>query len=109
MALEIYANFHKPPCQTLKDHLFAVKIPKKLFKKIKELAGSDKKGDFKQERMFGRVEEIPIANTFNELVAMDFVDYGDQATFLHIQDTFSRFPVITFIGTRERKGKRRKW
>ena len=46
--------------------------------------------------MFGRVAKIPIANTFNELVEMDFVDYVDYATFLHIRDTFSRFSVIIF-------------
>ena len=26
--------------------------------------------------MFGRVAKIPTANTFDELVEMDFVDYG---------------------------------
>ena len=53
--------------------------------------------------MFGRVSKIPIANTFSELVEMDFVDYGDHATFLHIQDTFSRFSVIFFLGTKKRE------
>ena len=46
--------------------------------------------------MFVGVAKIPIANTFNELVEMDFVDYGGYATFLHIQDTFSRFPPSYF-------------
>ena len=46
--------------------------------------------------MFGRVAKIPIANKFGELVEMDFVDYGGYATFLHIQDTFSRFTAIIF-------------
>ena len=78
------------------------KNSEKLFKEIKELAGSDKKGDFKQERMFGRVAKIPIANNFNELAEMDFVDYGGQATFLHIRDTCSRFPAITFTGNKEK-------
>ena len=105
VALGIYANFHKPSWQTLKHHLFTVKITKKLFKKIKELADSDKKGDFKQEMMFGRVAKISIANNSNEVVEMDFVDYGGQATFLHIRDTFSRFPVITFMGTKRKEEK----
>ena len=52
--------------------------------------------------MFGRVSKIPIANTSNELVEMDFVDYGDHATFLHIQDTFSRFSAVSFLGTKKR-------
>ena len=77
----IFANFHKPSWQTLKHHLFTAKVPQKLFRKIKILAENDKKDEFKQERMFGRVAKIPIANTFNELVEMDFVDYGDHATF----------------------------
>ena len=51
--------------------------------------------------MFGRVAKIPIANTFSGLVEMDFADYGDHATFLYIQDTFSRFSVIAFIGTKK--------
>ena len=52
------------------------------------MADNDKKDDFKHERMFGRVAKTPIANTFGELVEMDFVDYGDHATFLHIQGAF---------------------
>ena len=77
------ANFEAP--------FFTAKVAQKLFRGIKILAENDKKGEFKQERMFGRVAKIHIANTFNELVGMDFVDYGGHATFLHIQDTFSRF------------------
>ena len=48
--------------------------------------------------MFGRVAKIPISNSFNELVERDFVDYGDYAAFLQIQDTFSRFSVVVFTG-----------
>ena len=53
--------------------------------------------------MFGRVAKIPISNTINDLVGMDFVDYVDHATFLHIQDTFSRFSVIIFLGTKKKE------
>ena len=67
------------------------------------MADSDKKGDFKQERMFGRVVKILIANNSNELVEMDFADYGGQATFLRIRDTFSRSPFITFMGTKRKE------
>ena len=64
-----------------------------------------KKGDLKQERIImGRVAKIPIANTFSELVEMDFVDYGDYAAFLHIQGTFSRFSVDVFAGERQKDG-----
>ena len=42
--------------------------------------------------------KIPIANTLRELVEMDFVDYGEYATFLHIRDAFSLFSVAVFIG-----------
>ena len=73
------------------------------------MADNDKKDYFKQERMFGRVAKIPIANTFNEPVEMDFADYGDHATFLHIRDTFSRFSVVIFRVPRKRKNKRPKW
>ena len=43
IALRIYDNFHRPSWQTLKHHLFAVRMPKTLFRKIKELAGNGKK------------------------------------------------------------------
>ena len=76
VALGIYAHFHRPYWQKLKHHLFAVETPKKLFREIKESADSDKKGEFKQERMFGRVDKIPIANTSNELVEMDLLTMG---------------------------------
>ena len=66
-----------------------------------------KKDDFEQAGMFGRVAKIPISNTSNGLLGKGFVDYGDLATFLHIQDAFSRFVAIVFLGTK-RKNKRRK-
>ena len=50
--------------------------------------------------------KIPIANTLNELVEMDFADYGDLSTFLHIRDTFSRFSAIVFRGEKERRTNR---
>ena len=96
VAQRMYANFHKPSWRTLKHRLFSVKVPKEIFRKLKSISGNDKEGDFKQERMFGRVAKIPIDNTFSELVEMDFVGYGDLATFAHIRDTFSRFSAIAF-------------
>ena len=97
----IYANFHKPSWQTLRRHLFPVGTPKKLLRRIKSISRNGEKGDSKQERMFGRAGKIPIANTSNELVGVDFVDYGDLATFLHIRDNFSRFSAIVFLGTKK--------
>ena len=41
---------------------------------------------------------MAIDNALNELVEMDFVDYCEYATFLHIHDAFSRFPVSVFTG-----------
>ena len=54
--------------------------------------------------MFGAVSKIPISSAFNELVEMGFVDYGDYAAFLHIQDTFSRFSVGVFTGAKKMMG-----
>ena len=85
------------------------KIPKKLLRGLKNIDSNGKKGNSKQERMFGAVSKIPIANAFNELVEMDCVDYGDYVTFLHIHDTLSRFSVVVFTGPRKRVCKRRKW
>ena len=50
----VYANFHMPSWQTLMRHLPQVGIRKQLLRHLENLAGYDKKDDFKQERMFGR-------------------------------------------------------
>ena len=55
--------------------------------------------------MLGGVAKISIARTFNELVEIDFVDYGDFATFSHMRDTFPRFPAIIFMGGVEEDGR----
>ena len=87
IAHEIYANFHKPSWETLEHHLFMAETPKKLPKQPDSVARNDKRKIPKQEMMFDGVA-IPIANTFGELVEMDFADYGDFATFVHIRDAF---------------------
>ena len=56
--------------------------------------------------MFVRLSKIPISDTFNGLVGMDFVDYGRYATFF----THSgRFSAIILWEQRERKRDRKKW
>ena len=101
---QIYANFHKPSWLTLKRHLFSAIIPNKLFREIDAIAENDKKDDSKQERMFSGVAKIPIANTPNELVEMDFADRVYLATFLNIRDSFSLFSAIVFLGTKKTEG-----
>ena len=64
---------------------------------------SDKKDEFIQEGMIGRVSKNPNARFFNDLVEMDFVDYVDYAEILQIQDNLSRFSVSVFAGAK-RKG-----
>ena len=99
----IYANFHKPSWRTLKHHLYSAEITKKLFRDLNAIAENGKKDDFKQERMFGSASKIPIANTFIELIEMDFADCGDLSTFLHIRDSFSRFSAIAFMGAKKKE------
>ena len=106
---KIYSYFRKPPWKTLKHHLFMAEIPKNLFRELRNIAENDKNDDFKQERMFGGVSKIPIANTFNELVEMDFVYYGGNAAFLIARDTFPRFRAIVLRGPRKSKNRRQKW
>ena len=77
IAHQIYANFHKPSWQTLKHRSIMEKIPKELSKELKSGPENDKKGEFKQEMMYGRVEKKQIANTSNGSVEMDFVRYVD--------------------------------
>ena len=88
----------------LKRHLFTVWIQQELFRHLEILAANDKTYEFKRERTFGILAKIPIANTFSELVEMDFVDYGDHAAFLRIRDAFSRCPLAVFVGTEEKGG-----
>ena len=70
--------------------------PEEIFRGIKAISGNGKKGDFEQVGMFRAVAKIPISNTSNGLVEMDFADYGNFATFLHTQATRSRFSAIVF-------------
>ena len=110
VAEKIYADFRMPSWQTLKRHFLTAEIQKKLLRGIEILAENDKKkGDFKQERMFGRVSRTPSANAFSELVKMDFVYYGDYAKFLRTQDAFLRLPVSVFMGEKKRARIQRKW
>ena len=81
--------------------MLLAKIPKKLFKDPKDVTGINKRAIQKRKNVCG-VAEIPIANTFDELVEMDFVDYGDFATFLRIQGAFPRFPTIILWERKER-------
>ena len=50
--------------------------------------------------MFGGVSESPIADTFNGLVEMGFVDYRGFSTFLNIQGAFPHFSDIMFTGAK---------
>ena len=59
--------------------------------------------------MFGRVAKIPIANTVNELVEMDFADYGDLATFLDIGDIFFAISGDSVYERKRKKNKPQKW
>ena len=61
-----------------------------------------KKDDSNREGCLG-VAKIHIANNFNELVGMDFVDYGGYAAFLHIQDTF-RDSMPSFLRDQRERG-----
>ena len=59
-----------------------------LIKPIRETYAGDKKDGFGQERLFRGVAKMPIYKSHSGLVEMDFVAYGDMATFLHLKDTF---------------------
>ena len=64
---------------------------KRLFRDPNDISeNGKKKGDFKQGRMFSRVDKIPNANTISELVEMDFADYVDYrlswAPMIHFRD-----------------------
>ena len=87
----------------MKHHLFTAKNPKNIFKELGAVEENDIKDDVEEGRMFDRVSKIPIASTFDELVEMCFADYGDFATFLRIQATFSRFSAIILRGANKKE------
>ena len=102
IAHKIYANFHKPSWRTLKHHLFMAENTKNLCKRPKDVSGNDKRAISNRKECLGWLRKMPIANTFNELVEMDFVDYGDFATVLQIRGTFPRLSAIIFTGAKRK-------
>ena len=71
-------GFPKPSWLPRKHYLFNAHIRKKLFVAIRENATKDMKdGEFKQERLFRRVDKRHIPETSIGLAGMEFVDYGD--------------------------------
>ena len=62
-----------------------------------------KKGDFKQERMFGRVAKIPISNTSNELVGMVFWITGIYRLPCTFEILFAIFGNSVFRSEKERR------
>ena len=91
-------GFPKPPWPTLKHHLLILSVPKKLLRAIRALCVTDKKSEFKKERLLQRVARIHMSKTSNGLFKIDFVDGGEGATFPHIQDSLPTYPMITFTG-----------
>ena len=53
IAHKIDANIHKPSWGILKHRMFMAEIAKKISEEPKAVAENDKKGDFKQGRMYG--------------------------------------------------------
>ena len=102
----IFAEFTITSLITLNRHIYNMRVRKKLFKAIRENTLNDKKDESGQGGFFQRSANIPISGTFNDLAEMDFVDYGVGGTFLYMRYTFSRYPMITFIGNKKRRGNR---
>ena len=67
------------------------------------------KGRFQTANDVWKRRKIQIANTSNELVGMDFADYGDFAMFLQFQGDFSSLQTIILPGPKRKKNKRPKW
>ena len=81
----------------MKHHLSAAKTPGKLFKKIKELEDNDKRMILRKKECLGGYQKIPIASTFDELVEMDFSDYGDYAAFFFTFELLFRVSLPLFF------------
>ena len=101
----IPAGLPKTSRITIKHHLFNMRIRKKLFKSTHGNVMKDNGVEFTIARLFRRLVTIHISPTFNDLSGMDFVDYGGEATFRHLQDNLPRYSSITFIGAKKKKGR----
>ena len=99
----VYGGFLKPSCGTLKHQLYNAHIHKKLFNALGGISTLDEKYDFTQEIMFRSVARIHIPNPPppDELAEMNFADYGRQAAFPHLPDTFPRYSVIVLLVVRK--------
>ena len=89
---------------TLKHHLLIAYVPKILVTPISELCMKDKNDEFEHVRWSRGVAKIPISITPDELAVMNFVDGGEEATLLQIQDTFSMYSAISFAGGKKKNG-----
>ena len=69
--------FAQPSLSTIKHRLFRSRIPKKLFKSLRELCIRDNTDEYKRGRLFQRVAKIHIARTPKVLAVIDFVDAGE--------------------------------
>ena len=81
-----------------------MRIPKELFKAIREISLNDKKDKFNHGGLFQRVDKIPISKTSNELAAVNFVYYGDGEDFHHIQYMFCAIFSDYFCRCEKEKG-----
>ena len=75
IARRIPSGFPNPSWIALKHHLFNARFPKKLLKAIRGNTLCDMKDEFDKERLFRRVDKIPISKTPDGLSEMGFVDY----------------------------------
>ena len=91
----IFAGFPIHAWLKLKRHLFNMRAPAKLFKAISGDTSNDKKDGDNQEILFLPMLEN-ISRTSNGRAGIDLPDYGDGATFPHMQDTPPRYTIIIF-------------
>ena len=95
-----------PSSKARKRHLVNMHIPQELFKAIREIATDDNNDVLMQDRTSQLVAKIHISKTYNGIAGVDFVDYGDQETFLHSEDTLSRYSIIAFVAHKKRRYRR---
>lgn len=104
ISIRNFTGFPKPSRLTRKHHLLNAQIHRKLSKSIHGNATGDREDEFDQERLLRRVDRIHNTDAFKGLAEMDFLDYGDRAEALHLQDTLPRCPNDNFYPPREQIG-----
>ena len=103
-AKKLHQNLGNKVWKDLRHHLLKAEIPRKLYNGMRGFCNEDEKINFRQARPLSRPARFPMIDAPFELLQLDFMEFEEQKI-LHIQDCFSRFSVLKYMGKKTKKGK----